>query len=147
MGEKRNKNQVCFQLASLDLLESKMYFPSKSPGEIKKFNFKVQAKNYFKKDKKSVVVFVDASITSENTANKMAVVKVGYVYDIKNFDEFINQKNGKTAFPADFQKLIKIVSISTTRGIIYSQFRGTFLHEAILPIIDFKGLKTSELLG
>jgi hypothetical protein len=30
------------------------------------------------------------------------------------------------------------MALSTMRGVLYSQYRGTFLHHAILPELDLK---------
>ena len=35
-----------------------------------------------------------------------------------------------------FISTLNSISISTTRGMMFSAFRGTFLHNAILPLID-----------
>jgi len=38
--------------------------------------------------------------------------------------------------PSEFITTINSLSLSTSRGILFMLFRGTFLHSAILPIID-----------
>jgi len=147
MTESKKKVPIRFLLANIDMLESKMYFPSAIKVDLRPFDFVVKAKSFINKDNKSVIVIVDATILSEKKASKLGFVKVGYVFDLQNSEDLINKKSGKVILTAEFQKLIKIVAVSTTRGIVYSQFRGTFLHGAILPIIDAKGIKTIELLG
>jgi hypothetical protein len=40
--------------------------------------------------------------------------------------------------------MLNRISISTTRGAMFSTFKGTFLHAAILPIVDPKNFKANS---
>lgn len=46
--------------------------------------------------------------------------------------------------PIDIEILLKSVAISTTRGIIFSEVRGTYLHNVVLPLIDIPGIVRRE---
>lgn len=50
-------------------------------------------------------------------------------FNIKNIAEI--NKLPKKAFDT-----LNDIAISTVRGLMFSSFRGTFLHNAILPIVD-----------
>jgi hypothetical protein len=40
-----------------------------------------------------------------------------------------------------FAETLNSISISTTRGVMFSELKGTILHHAFLPIIDVKALQ------
>ena len=44
--------------------------------------------------------------------------------------------------PTDIIVTINSISISTIRGIMFSTFKGTYLHNAFLPIIDPKSFNS-----
>jgi hypothetical protein len=51
-------------------------------------------------------------------------------------------------FNFDIENLLKSIAISTMRGIIFSDLRGTILHNAILPLVmadSFKPIKGTLL--
>ena len=55
----------------------------------------------------------------------------------KTFDDLLNPKwTGKITMPGALAEILNSISISTTRGVMYAAFRGTFLQHAILPIVD-----------
>ncbi len=53
--------------------------------------------------------------------------------------------NGLTMIiPDSLSEILNSVSISTTRGVMHSTLKGTFLNNAILPIIDTKALLKNQ---
>ena len=48
------------------------------------------------------------------------------------------------ALPDNITVMLYSLTISTSRGIMASEFRGTYLNEAILPIIDPSGFLASR---
>lgn len=56
-----------------------------------------------------------------------------------NFNEVIHaDAEGIVTLPQDLADILNSISISTTRGLMFSAFKETFLHNAFLPIIDPK---------
>jgi hypothetical protein len=59
------------------------------------------------------------------------------IYEILNFVDVIKiSTDGKLDIPQALIEVLNSISISTTRGVMFSTFKGTFLHNAVLPIID-----------
>ena len=50
-------------------------------------------------------------------------------------NDFFNKQHTLVDLPQEFITLLNSIALSTTRGVMFSQFRGTVLHNAILPII------------
>ncbi len=62
-------------------------------------------------------------------------ITVNGVFKVSNVD-FEYDKNGIKNFPKDLATTLNDFIISTTRGIMSSEFRGTHLHHAYFPFID-----------
>jgi hypothetical protein len=81
-------------------------------------------------------IVVNISIQSEDTKIILGGVSTSCIFEILNFEEVIKlANNGKYDIPKILLDTLNAISLSTTRGVMYSTFRGTFLHNAILPII------------
>jgi hypothetical protein len=44
--------------------------------------------------------------------------------------------SGNLNVPQGLTELLAVQAIATMRGIMFSTFKGTFLHNAVLPLID-----------
>ncbi|MBL0073688.1 MAG: hypothetical protein IPP34_18540 [Bacteroidetes bacterium] len=65
-------------------------------------------------------------------------LSVSCIFEILNFEDVIKvEADGKVNIPPRLIETLNIISISTTRGVMFSTFKGT-LHGAVLPIIDPK---------
>lgn len=71
-------------------------------------------------------------------------IKVGVIFEIANFDDYIDEMNKKLTLPDVIFLTFNSIGISTTRGVMFSQFKGTFLHNAFLPVIDPKQLSDNS---
>jgi hypothetical protein len=101
------------------------------------FGFNIKTQLVGDSEKKVIVVFVAIEIKRLNDKNDLlAEMLVGIGFIVENFTEVFNKdENGIHIIPAEFENMVKTISISTVRGIMFSEFRGTQLHKAILPII------------
>lgn len=99
------------------------------------FNFKVE--NKVNKDRKVNITFCEFTIFDESKGNTLANFNIAVIFEIANFDEVIKQTGDHIyEIPDELDMTLKSVAISTCRGIIYSECRGTYLHNAFLPIIN-----------
>jgi hypothetical protein len=130
------KEEIKFQIKGIELLDLNVVYP-KSPlnGEvIFKFNINVELK--IDNDNNLVMVIILVDILNNETIDKYGSIKVNCVYGIENITSFINKETNKVDLPNQLVTALNSISISTVRGVMYNQFRGTFLHGALLPIID-----------
>ena len=65
----------------------------------------------------------------------MGKYSASYSFRVKELKKFMTEDK-KFNLSDSFILTINSVAISTTRGLMFSSFKGTFLHEAILPLID-----------
>lgn len=146
--KKNFKNgEIKFQIKGIELMDFNIIYP-KTPllGEvIFKFNINVEVK--LSNENSLVMVINSVDIVDNNTLDKYAFAKVNCIFWVENFMSFVDKKTKKAKFPNRFITAINSISISTTRGILYSQFKGTFLHKAVMPIIDPTFLEKNNTQG
>ena len=74
-----------------------------------------------------------------NEASKkyeLAKFRIAFLFEIEDFENVIKLNDQNIYIvPHHFENIFKPVAISTARGIIYSEFRGTYLQGAIMPVI------------
>ena len=93
-------------------------------------------------DIKCVLILVEVNIANKSNSKILGGVTVVYYFEVSDFDKLIILNDqGLYVIPPDFLNTVQPACISTTRGIIYSEFRGTFLQNAIMPIIHMQDMK------
>lgn len=88
-------------------------------------------------DKKHIVSTIDVTIHQQDNENLLGSLKVYFYYKISDFDSIFFVKNS-TELNQESVELFNTLtqeSIATTRGMMLEQFRGTFLHNAYLPVV------------
>lgn len=136
-----NTQNINFQLVNIEILETEIKVPQAPLVHDVQFSFKIAFNLKYNIDQEVVFVVCDVTITPdydyELTLGKHCS---SCVYKIENFKEYID-KNGKLILPESFINLIHADSYSTTRGLMFSIFKGTFLQGAIIPYIDSLQIK------
>ena len=74
-------------------------------------------------------------------------------YDVSSAEEFTLAPGERKAvatgltfeLPDGLADILNSVALSTARGIMFSEFKGTLLHHAFLPIVDVKSLNREEI--
>jgi hypothetical protein len=85
--------------------------------------------------KKSLMILIETAIFHEKYG-KVASITTACYFSIEDFDKFQPDKKGCLIIPEDTLAEFYTVAYSTSRGLLYSQVRGTFLHIAFLPLTD-----------
>lgn len=128
--------EFTFNIKSIELLDYSITFPIKPIKEQTSFRFDMNIEHRFKLETKTIFVIVTFNILTQDTDIKLGNAKISCIYNIANLDEFINK--GEISIPNDIIVTLNSISLSTCRGVLFTLFRGTFLHNAILPIVDPK---------
>ena len=88
---------------------------------------------------KAIFIKVDIKIRERDKELIIASISTGCGFEIDNFDEVIlKQEDNRYFIPSEVDALLKSVSVSTARGVMFSEFRGTYLFNLILPVIIFQ---------
>jgi hypothetical protein len=129
---------VDFQLRfqSIELVAKSLEPPS---GQLKdddlNFNYLVDLK--LSPEQKLAFVITDVTLLRISDKSTLAYFKLLTVFQVLNFDD-VFKKVDHNVFdvPLQLEILLKSAGLSTIRGVIYSELRGTYLNNAILPLID-----------
>ncbi len=129
---------IKFRFTGIQLLSKEMRSLVAEPLTAEMFNYNIRVETRVQAKTKSVLIFVFVNI-SDNKENYLAKIEAVCVFEIEKFDEVLKlNENNLYDVPGELNDTIRPVSISTVRGIVYSEFRGTPLHNAIMPVVYLK---------
>lgn len=132
------------KIHSIELINSSIVTPLSSTASITNFTYKMSIESKIDTVKKLIFVTIDVQISDTEQSLLVGSIRVSCIYSLSNFDEFIIQiSNEKLEIPPPLVDLLNSISISTTRGVMFSIFKGTYLHNAVLPIINTEQLLPS----
>ena len=135
---------VELKLKAIELLNSSLQMPVGQSEAITNFNFNINIESRADATDKLIFVIVHVGIKTDDQSNILGALSVSCIFEIVNFKEVIKtEPDGKLNIPQTLIDRLNNISISTTRGVMFSTFKGTFLHNAILPVIEPKQLQTS----
>lgn len=135
---------VSFQLKGIELLDFCFNHPKQQIPARMVFNFEIKIEHKILADNNFIAVVVAIEINNGQRESKLASILVSCIFEIPELKEYFNPKNNTPELPEEFLTTINFISISTVRGVMFSQFRGTFLHNAILPVVDPKSFVTQK---
>jgi len=129
---------VRYQLKGIELMDFCFNHPKQQMPSQMVFNFDIKLEHKIPADNNLIAVVVTIEIKDGSSTNRLGSLMVSCIYDVPDIKDYIDKKTKVPKFPETFITTINSLSISTVRGLMFSQFRGTFLHNAILPVIDPK---------
>lgn len=135
--------EIAFSIKGIELLDYSISSPTRPIETQTPFRFDMNIEHRFNLETKTIFVVVVFNILIENTETQLGHAKISCSYTIANLDEFVD--NGKITFPDNFIITLNSISLSTCRGVLFTLFRGTFLHNTILPIVDPKSFVTAPI--
>ena len=127
------------QLRAIELLNNSLNLPATPDFNFSSFNFNISIESKGDANNKVVFVIVNVEIRNDDQSLILGSVTVSCIFEIANFTDVIQlNAEGQAIIPGGLIHVLNSISISTTRGVLFSTFKGTFLHNAILPIVDPK---------
>jgi len=140
MAKIENKElNVEMQIRAIELLNGSLSLPANPSTPVTNFNFNIAIESRIDAPNKLVFVIVHVEVKNDDSSILLGALSVSCIFEIANFNDVIKvEANGKLNVAEKLIETLNIISISTTRGVMFSTFKGTFLHGAVLPIIDPK---------
>jgi hypothetical protein len=138
---------VEFRLQGIELLKGTLNLPPSIDISLANLNFEINVESKVDAQNKLIFMIVHVEIKSEDQLHLLGALSVSCIYYVENYEKLIKiLDDGRLDLPKPFLDMLNSISISTTRGVMFSTFKGTFLHNAILPIINPQQLQnaTSE---
>jgi hypothetical protein len=135
MKEKKSL-PISFQIKAIEILDTCINSPKQPLGAETVFQFDINLEQAINIDKAIVVVICFVSIFNEEKIELFGKLRSSCVYTVENLSQYVNSETKAVEFPEPFLVTLNSISLSTARGLMFSFFRGTFLHNAVLPILD-----------
>ncbi len=133
------------QLKGIEILGSSINPPVQVDQNVN-FNFNINLETKIVAPNKLIFVIVNIHVIAEDQKTALGSMMVSCIFSIANFEEVVKlDSDNKLNIPDPLAETLNIISISTARGVMFSNFRGTHLHNAYLPIIDPKSFKPQKL--
>ena len=134
-------NAFGIKLRGIELLNVSLIRLEHSSKNLSTFLYNVRIVQDIDKNKKLVFIIVHVDIHSTEEKKDVGSLSVSHIYELANFEEVVtilDEHNFKMS--ESLNDILNSISISTTRGVMFSTFKGTLLHNAILPIVNPKHL-------
>ncbi|MCF8340872.1 MAG: hypothetical protein K9I82_07850 [Chitinophagaceae bacterium] len=101
------------------------------------FTFEIKTEIQLNQENKFIIVIISVQIFNESKDFQLGSLTTNNIFFVENYESIVTQEgNGKVSIPDTVVTSLNSISISTTRGVMWNTFKGTFLHNAILPILD-----------
>ena len=127
-----------FQIKAIEILNSSLIEPKKKLPKVVEFQFDISLEHRISLEKDTIIVICTVSIFNEIKDQMYGQLCASCIYHVVNLNEIAKKTPTKNQLPTQFLMALNSISVSTMRGLMYSSYKGTFLHNAILPIIDPK---------
>jgi hypothetical protein len=82
------------------------------------------------------IVFHAKIRDNDENGEEFGEISIGCRFDVQEGE--LEMMKGKESLPENITVLLYSITISTSRGYMASEFKGTYLRNAVLPIIDPK---------
>ncbi len=112
---------------------------SPAPNEMpKEFHFEARISQQIQQKDKSIIAIISINIKDKN-GSQLGTLSSSSAYEVENLLDHIKDKNSLN----DIGLKINKITVSMVRGLMFGVFRGTFLHNALLPIVDEHFIKSN----
>ncbi|SHN29927.1 hypothetical protein [Chitinophaga sp. CF418] len=130
--------ETSFNLHGIELLSFSL-LPEPPAGSKEKqlsYEFNVQQEQKTNVDKQLVIVFTTITVIQSGYTLPLATVTAACGFGISSFDGTLTrQTSGEYLISPDIGQAVSRVATGITRGIFYSQLRGSYLQDCILPLL------------
>jgi hypothetical protein len=141
---KTAEKPISFQIKGIELLDFCFNHPKELIPVQMVFNFDIKLEHKILTDNNLIVVVVTIDIRNDQKSDKLGSIMVSCIFEVPELKDYIDKKSNTPNLPEGFLTTINSISLSTVRGVMFSQFRGTFLHNAILPVVDPKSFVSQK---
>jgi hypothetical protein len=133
----QNTPAAQIQFKALEILHESVNVPQEPNVNIGNFHFNINLDTKADGAQKLLVVIVQIEVRSEDQQHLLGALVASNIFEVTNFEQVITADfSGNLNVPQGLTELLAVQAIATMRGIMFSTFKGTFLHNAVLPLID-----------
>ena len=142
--EKNKEQKINFKLTEIELVHSNLFHAGLPLQEKQTFHFNIKIEQRINLEKKVIVFAPEIEVQHEDKKTILGSIKVACIFLVENMEDFKKEDSDVIVLPNEIITMFNSISLSTARGVMFSQFRGTILHKAILPVLDPKVFERSS---
>lgn len=133
------------QFRAIELLNSSISAPLIKDTNNKAFTFDISTEIQLSEENKFIVVIIGIKILNEGKDILFGTLTTSNIFYIENYDEIVTKnESNETVLPNSLIVTLNSISLSTTRGVMWTTFKGTMLHNALLPMLDPKQIEIQK---
>jgi hypothetical protein len=136
------EKNISFRLKNIEFLQSSLSAIDYAIGMDTIFKFNINIEHLVNINENCIAIKPNVEIFTEDNAFILGKLSSSLIFEFENLASFVVDKVVK--LPSDIIIAINSISISTIRGIMFSTFKGTYLHNAFLPVIDPKAFNIEK---
>ena len=133
-----------FRLSGMEVLQSEIVELSAKQEELVKFHFDISIEMKVNEEEEAVLIAPMVKIRINDKPEYIGKLKIALVFNIKNFHNYYISENNNIKLSEDVQNMFNSIAISTLRGVMFNHFKGTYLHNAILPVVSPKSFSVED---
>jgi hypothetical protein len=135
---------LSFLLKGIELLETNLKHPQIPLKLGRTYNFNINIEQKINHGEKLIVVVTSVNVIHEQDQQSHASIKTSCIFLVDNMDDFILPGANQVSLPEQFVVALNSIALSTTRGIMFACFKGTFMHNVYLPIVNPATFQTKQ---
>jgi hypothetical protein len=132
------ENNIAFNIKGIEIIHSSITAPPEG-GKVSKFNFDLQFRAVAAPKENLVTVFSDVVIKDVEQNLQIGQYAALFHYSVDDLEKWM--AGHPTEIPQPLLTTLLGISVSTLRGMMFGAYRGTFLHAAVLPVVDIGALQ------
>jgi hypothetical protein len=145
MTKSKLPKPLAFKIKAIEILESNLHKTNVPIEGDTVFQYDISLEQRIGLKECLMNVICGVEIWTEIRDQQLASLKTGFIYTVENLESYWDKKSGKPILPEDFRVSLNSVALSTSRGILFSFLKGTYLHSAILPVVNPYAFKIENL--
>ncbi len=134
----KNKENIKYQIIGVDLLDSLITAPPQALPNASMLHFELSVQHHIGLKQNLLFVNCKAAFMDKEEDVTYGSLSSSCTFEFPDLQSFFDGK--KVNLPDEVVLSINSIAVSTTRGMLFSLFRGTYLHQAIMPVIDLNTL-------
>lgn len=121
-------NNIKYNIVGIEIQE--FYLSAKLNEDPNELNFSTEIRQEYNVSANNIITTISIVVNADKVS--LGKIALACIYSVENLAIISDNISLKESFSA----LINQITIATARGVMFGMFRGTVLHNAILPIVD-----------
>ena len=138
----KKEQNISFRLKNIELLQSSIAANDYVITNETVFKFNINIEHLVNINENWIAIKPNVEIFTEVNDFVLGKISSSLIFEFENLTSYVVDNEVK--LPSDIIIAMNSISISTIRGIMFSTFKGTYLHNAFLPVIDPKSFNVDK---